>query len=65
MHGNKVAGYCSTWVCDHCLKQEKKGRRWERNVGLVGGGVVWGGREQVEADLNRLQGGKQRTTEDR
>lgn len=63
MHGNKVAVYCSTWVCDHCLEQEK-GRRWERNGDFVGGVMVCSGRKQARVDFNRLQGGKQQTTED-
>lgn len=41
MHGNKVAGYCFTWVCDHRLEQGKKGRRFEG--GREGGRVVWVG----------------------
>lgn len=61
MHGNKVTGYCSTWVCDHHFpKQGKKGRRWERKCGF---GWGLGDMEQVGVDLNRLQGGK--TTDNR
>lgn len=62
MHGNEVAGYCSTWVCDHRLETRGKGEEMGEES-RFGWGL--GDREQVGAYLNRLQREKQRTTEDR